>query len=117
MSAHDALRTLADELRAQLRLGVAEAVHVDWYEERGEWRVAVYLQGGRRKRCLLSEYCKMPDHVTEDDLCRAVGEVAFVHNVAVEPHDVEVDGVERFASWGECLTWKGLDDDQNGGVE
>ena len=48
----------------------------------------------------------MPDHVTEDDLRRVVVEVAFVHNVAVEPHGVEVDMVERFASWGDRKTWK-----------
>lgn len=88
MAAQDALRTLADELRAQLRLGVAEAVHVYWDDD--GWRAAVYLRDGQRKRCLLGEYVEMPEDVTNDDLRSAVVEVAFVHNVA------------------SCSTWKSM---------
>ena len=49
--------------------------------------------------------------MTEDNLRRAIIEVAFVHNVTIEALDVEVHAAERFACWGECSTWKGLDDD------
>ena len=105
VSAHDALTTLADELGAQLRLGVAEEINVYWDEERNDWRAAVYLQSGRRKRCRLSEYHEMPVDVTEDDLRRAVIEVAFVHDVTVEPFDVEVSF--EYASWGNWWKYSG----------
>ena len=42
VAAHDALTMLADELRAQLRLGVAEEVRIYW--DGDGWRAAVYLQ-------------------------------------------------------------------------
>lgn len=42
VSAHDALATLADELQAQLRLGVATEVRVFW--EKKQWYTAIYFQ-------------------------------------------------------------------------
>ena len=62
----------------------------------------LYLQDRRPIRCPLSEYVEMPQYPTEDDLCRAVMEVAFTHNVNVERIAVDVDLTEQFASWGEC---------------
>lgn len=107
-SVQDAARTLADELQAQLRLGVAEAVNVYWDEHREKWHTAVYLQDGQRKRCQLSDYYQMPESVTEDDLRRAVIEVAFVHNVSLEAYEVEVS--DKPATWGNCSPWGDADD-------
>lgn len=98
-AAHDALASLADELRAQLRLGVATEVRV--FQEEGHWYVAVYFQDRRAKRCGLGDYVPMPDNPSEDDLRGAVVEVAFVHNVDVPPYEVQVDAADRFASWRE----------------
>ena len=40
---------------------------------------------------------------------RAVVEVGFLHNVELQPYDVDVGG--EYAIWGECETWDGLDGD------
>ena len=63
----------------------------------------------------MSEYVEMPVNATEDDLRKAVVEVGFMHNVTVESQDVEVDAIERFASWGKCKRWEGLGEEQEDG--
>jgi hypothetical protein len=102
-SAQEVVRTLAEELKTRLELGVAEEVRVYFDPDMCEWRVAVYLTDGRRRRVPLAEYYTMPPVTTDDVLRRAVIEAAFIHNVALEPHDVEIE--DECASWGRCSTW------------
>ena len=85
--------------------GSAQAMHVfllnrDEIEDMARQAIETLALGGMLWLSWAKKSSGLHRGVTEDDLRKAVIELAFVHNVSLEPREIEVDVAEQFACWG-----------------